>query len=143
MKEILLLDAVEHHEQFKGCLYVLLGSPNAPLIIRHDWDIIRDLWPLLVRSKPSEKPSIVNLMTAIVDAVRRLFPTISITLEIPEGSVVAATKLANIFPKVVLDDKFKEVIASGQQLKVQNENSMAAYNKTIELLLNACTSGDL
>lgn len=144
VKEILHLDVIEHHEKFKGCLYVLLGSQSAPLITRHDWQTIRDLWPLLVRSKPSEKPSIVNLMTALIDAVKRVFPTISIKFDIPEQHLTAAYAFAALFPKVTLDGAFKAVISSGpERLKLQNEARLSAYNDTIQLLLNGCTVGQL
>ncbi|KAJ8931974.1 hypothetical protein NQ314_015072 [Rhamnusium bicolor] len=69
IKEILQLDSQENHEMFKGCLYILLGPKNAPIVARHDWQFIRELWPLIVKSMPSEKPSIINLIAVLTEAV--------------------------------------------------------------------------
>lgn len=69
--EILQKDSETHHECFKGCLYILCCPKNAPIIARHDWNFTRDIWPLIIRSKPSEKQSIISLINSISDCVHR------------------------------------------------------------------------
>ena len=51
------------HDTFKGILHVLLGPKHdGKLLVRKDWQIVKELWPLLVASKHSEKPrQVVNI----------------------------------------------------------------------------------
>lgn len=84
------VDTHARHEEFKGCLYVLLGPKNTPLIARHDWSFVQDIWPRLLKANPSEKPSVIGLVTLLVDAVHKHFPTISIRLQIPDRCIESA-----------------------------------------------------
>jgi proteasome activator subunit 4 len=61
---------------------VLLGPKQNPLVTRHDWEMLMNLWPAIVRSKPSEKLSVIRLMENIVESVHKHFPTITISLEV-------------------------------------------------------------
>lgn len=136
------MDTTEHHEKFKGCLFILLGSKNAPIATRHDWNLIKELWPLIIKSKPSEKPSIINLMNALTDAIRR-FPTISIKFEMSDKCITAAYDFAKVMPQIVLDD-FQSVIDAGpKMLEEENERKVMAYNEAVNSLLDACIKGNL
>ncbi|KAK5647619.1 hypothetical protein RI129_002511 [Pyrocoelia pectoralis] len=142
IKNILQLDPSIHHEKFKGCLYVLLGTKSAAIVTRHDWNLIKEVWPLIIKSKTSEKPSIVNLMTALTDVINQ-FPTISIKVEMPERCLTAAYALVDNFPKVSLEG-FEGVIDKGPQLlEAECEHKMILYNQTIDSLLNACINDNL
>lgn len=136
------MDSIEHHEKFKGCLNILLGPKTAPIIARHDWKFIRDVWPLLIKSMPSEKPSIVNLINNLSDAISRWFPTIAIKLVVPKGCLDAAYVLGEN-SKMSFDD-FQSVIRSGEdRLLFESAQREKAYNETVDLLLEACVSGNL
>ena len=52
-----------------GCLYLLLGRQSKSLMVRRDWESLIQLWPAVVATRHSEKPSIIQLMNAISDAV--------------------------------------------------------------------------
>lgn len=67
---------------FQGTLYVLLGPKQNPLVTRHDWEMLLNLWPAIVRTKPSEKLSVIRLMENIVETVHKHFPTITISLQV-------------------------------------------------------------
>ena len=67
---------------FQGSLYVLLGPKENPLVTRHDWEMLMSLWPAIVRTKPSEKLSVIRLMENIVECVHKHFPTITINLQV-------------------------------------------------------------
>lgn len=50
------------HEQLKGTLYIILQND---LLSRRNWKLQKELWPLLVKVKFSEKPSITALIRTI------------------------------------------------------------------------------
>jgi hypothetical protein len=77
---------------------VLLGPKLNPLVTRHDWEMLLNLWPAIVRTKPSEKLSVIRLMENIVETVHKLFPTITISLQVS----VAVHHLAVQPPAVVM-----------------------------------------
>lgn len=143
IKEILQLDSQKYHEKFKGCLYILLGPKNSPIIGRHDWKFIKQIWPLVVRSLPSEKPSIINLVTSVTDAVDKYFPTIAIKLVIPESALNAAHNLRKNVPICDLSN-FQTAIDNGEAyLKTKSDERRVAYDDTINALLDAVLSGNL
>jgi len=63
-------------------LYVLLGPKQNPLVTKHNWELVSDLWFVLVTAKPSEKNSVIRLMEKLVESVHKHFPTITINLEV-------------------------------------------------------------
>lgn len=92
---------------------------------------------------PSEKPSIVNLINSVSDAVNRHFPTIAINLIFPEKCLNAATALTFNFPKCDLRS-FQHFIAGGEEgLKLKCKKRADAYNETVNSLLDACSNGNL
>lgn len=142
IKDILKIDSTTNHEKFKGCLYVLAGTKSAPIITRHDWNMIQEVWPLVINSKPSEKLSIIRLMQILGDVVKQ-FPTIQIKFSMPESCIDVAYKLVDNVPTITLDG-FQAVIDNAPKLvEYQNERRGAAYTGTINLLLDACRSGNL
>jgi hypothetical protein len=48
-------------------LYLLCGKPGS-LAVKQDWEVLAKIWPVLLRTKSSEKPSII----ALVDRISRL-----------------------------------------------------------------------
>lgn len=144
IKQSLQVDTKKNHEEFKGCLHVLLGPKSTPLIARHDWTFVHEIWPYLVTSMPSEKPSVINLMNLIVEAVHKHFPTISIRIDIPKGCLETADLLKMNVPRidsVVLTD---EDIQSGiDELKSISKKNEDTYNMVMDMLHTAMTSGNL
>lgn len=121
----------------------MIGPKGAPIVSRHNWLYIKDLWPLVVKSKPSEKPSIVNLMNNLLESVHRLFPTICINVEIPVECINAAYFLANVDPKSDLTG-FSEVISNSEEkLKQMCNIRRTAYEETVNSLIDAAVSGNL
>ncbi|KAL1501106.1 hypothetical protein ABEB36_006493 [Hypothenemus hampei] len=144
IKEILQMDTVEHHETFKGCLYILLGPTRNPIIARRDWKFIQEIWPLLVQSKPSEKPSIVNLIAALTNSVHKFFPTITINLVIPEKPIEAAYALAEAKPYICDLESFQNFIDKGEECLMQKSlEKKKAYEDTVQSLLDNLEKGNL
>ncbi|KAI8425127.1 LOW QUALITY PROTEIN: hypothetical protein MSG28_006972 [Choristoneura fumiferana] len=50
----------EWHARHKGALYIVLGSRTGPLAAKQDWEVIKTLWPAIVKAPLSEKPSILK-----------------------------------------------------------------------------------
>uniref|UniRef100_A0A6B2EKU9 Proteasome activator complex subunit 4 n=1 Tax=Phlebotomus kandelakii TaxID=1109342 RepID=A0A6B2EKU9_9DIPT len=86
----LKLDSNEHHESFKGALYILNGQRRMRLIVKHDWECVEKLWISLLQSKLSEKPSVVKLLDMAIDAINNEFPTLNIELNMPSKCIEQA-----------------------------------------------------
>lgn len=122
---------------------MLLGPKSAPIVARHDWQFIRRMWPTIVKSKPSEKPSIVGLVSSITDTVHKYFPTIAIRLVIPGTALDAAYNLAGNRPVCDLDG-FRAYIDGGEEyLRAKSEMRREAYQGTVDDLLDAVEAGNL
>ncbi|XP_021936150.1 proteasome activator complex subunit 4B-like isoform X2 [Zootermopsis nevadensis] len=131
-------DSNQFHEQFKGTLYVLLGPRQNPLVTRHNWEMLLNLWPAIVCSKPSEKLSVIRLMENIVETVHKHFPTITISLQIPDPCLDAARRLwksdpAPCFPVV----SEEEVAVGSQQLEDRNHYNLDQYQALLSSLIDA------
>ncbi|CAG9839520.1 unnamed protein product [Diabrotica balteata] len=143
IKDILKMDSEKNHERFKGCLYILLGPKSAPIIARHDWKFIEQIWPLVVKSMPSEKPSIIALIMALNDTIDKCFPTIAINLVIPQSVLTAAYNFAKNEPVCDMD-RFKALEANGEAyLKRKSEERRSAYDGTMNSLMDSLESGSL
>lgn len=90
---MLAVNSNDKPEHFKGILCVLCGNENASLIIRKDWECVQKIWLALLRSKPSEKPSITQLLNLISDLICFHFQTVEITMNIPDRCVELAKSI--------------------------------------------------
>lgn len=64
------------HNKFKGLLYLVVGRRSySSVAIDPNWSFLRQLWPALVESPHSEKPSIVKLLDRICGLVQKNFDT--------------------------------------------------------------------
>lgn len=50
----------EWHARHKGALFIMLGPRPGPLVAKQDWDVVRTLWPAILKAPLSEKPSILR-----------------------------------------------------------------------------------
>jgi proteasome activator subunit 4 len=156
----------------QGSLYVLLGPKQNPLVTRHDWDMLMNLWPAIVRTKPSEKLSVIRLMENIVDCVHKHFPTITISLQvslllytdvrtrwlltcsghapshlclqIPELCLDAARRLWDTSPAPCFSVVSEEEVAVGiQQLQMRNQYNSDQYLALLNSLMDAIQQENL
>jgi proteasome activator subunit 4 len=157
---------------FQGSLYVLLGPKESPLVTRHDWEMLMSLWPAIVRTKPSEKLSVIRLMENIVECVHKHFPTITINLQvsllpyasartkwlltsnvhapshsclqIPEQCLDVARRLWDTSPAPCFSVVSKEEVAVGmQQLQRRNQYNSDQYLALLNSLMDAIQQENL
>ncbi|CAK1553892.1 unnamed protein product [Leptosia nina] len=86
-------DGDEGHAKHKGALCILLAPKMTPLIAKQDWEVIRVMWPAILKAPLSEKPSIHRLEQAFSDVIHRHFPATNTRLAMTDKSVDAARSL--------------------------------------------------
>ncbi|GAB0097686.1 proteasome activator complex subunit 4A-like [Sergentomyia squamirostris] len=135
----LRLDSNEHHESFKGTLYILNGQRRMRLIVKHDWECVEKLWITLLQSKLSEKPTVVKLLDCIVDAINNEFPTLNIELTIPDKCVDAALGILPTDVSLSAED-----IEQGRQnLIARNGENRERYNRIINKIVETVKDNSL
>ncbi|CAH0386282.1 unnamed protein product [Bemisia tabaci] len=130
LKRLLSLDPNQYHEQFKGSLHLLLGDKtDRPLIVKYDWEVLLAVWPTIVQTIPSEKLSVIHLLERLTDVVRKNFPTIGITQEIPDSCIAPAAQLVTAskpLPSIKLPSE-EEIKIGSKKLSEQNERNKKNY----------------
>ncbi|XP_053680435.1 proteasome activator complex subunit 4B-like [Anopheles nili] len=91
--ECLQVDANTCHEQFKGILCLLFIKRRGRLITQNNWEYLARVWPTLLRSKLSEKPSIVKLVDGLKKMIDGHSPTYLLEVDIGEKVVEHALAL--------------------------------------------------
>uniref|UniRef100_A0A182W0W9 Proteasome activator complex subunit 4 C-terminal domain-containing protein n=1 Tax=Anopheles minimus TaxID=112268 RepID=A0A182W0W9_9DIPT len=91
--ECLQLDAERHHEQVKGILCLLFIKRRGRLITQNNWEYLARVWPALLRSKLSEKPSIVRLVDGLKKMIDGQSPTYLLEVDVGEKVVERALAL--------------------------------------------------
>ena len=73
---------------------MLLGPRNdGRTIVKKDWKVLKQLWPTLVASKHSEKPSISVLFKKLTDTVAKLARTFQLEFSLPAETVTLAIQV--------------------------------------------------
>ncbi|CAG2057001.1 unnamed protein product [Timema podura] len=121
-------DSNQFHEQFKGSLYVLLGPKQSPVLARHDWSILSKLWPSIVRTKPSEKLSVIRLMEGVYGECAQIFSHHHHQYE--------ASKLSSQVDETYSNNAL-------QILESQNKRNTECYLSLVNNLLDAIDHGNL
>jgi len=80
------------HEEFKGALYVVLKNRMLFLIV-HYWEVMVDVWPVIVQADHSEKQSIINLMTMLAEEMVKKYDTVAVSRMVTDSAVEQAKRL--------------------------------------------------
>lgn len=129
--KFLQLDPNEHHEAFKGALYLIGTNRRHRLMLRNDWETIQKLWTAFFKTQLSEKHSIVRLMESITEGIHNEFQTIATEIEISdEVALLGADLMVN---KSILPANYLEMGAS--RLKERNEQNCRLYYSLIDEIL--------
>lgn len=123
---------------FQGILYLLVQRINRqePLLVKPDWEFLKTLWPALVLSEPSEKPSVIRLKDIIIDIVVECFYTTNLQMEIPDSCVSIAANVWNAGvndPSAPLPTE-EEIKKGAEELKEAGEQNMKNYGEILDVL---------
>ncbi|XP_073950503.1 proteasome activator complex subunit 4-like isoform X2 [Choristoneura fumiferana] len=110
----------EWHARHKGALYIVLGSRTGPLAAKQDWEVIKTLWPAIVKAPLSEKPSILKLEQAFNDTLHRLFPTVNTRLVMSQSAIDAAKRFLS--DAILSETNFAEQLNGAEQREKDNSD---------------------
>lgn len=129
--EYLKVDPNENHESFKGALYLIGTNRRNRLILRSDWDTIEKLWLTFLKTKLSEKHSIIRLMESITDGVNNEFQTVATKIEVDDN---LATLAASFVPnRQALPGNYLE--SGKDKLNALNDKNEASYLRILNEIL--------
>lgn len=142
---LLAVDANAEHDQFKGTLFVVYGTKMGRLVLMNDWPTVERLWLALLRTNLSEKPSVVRLMEAVVNAIRDEFPTVALDTAVPEQSVRLALQLNDpgdgaTAPAAIDAD---DLAAGVRHEQMRNARNRAAYERLLHNILDITHNNSL
>ncbi|KAF2365248.1 Proteasome activator Blm10 mid region [Trinorchestia longiramus] len=133
----LALNPQEHHKAFKGSLFVLLGAKCKGLVVRREWLALEKLWPALVSAQHSEKPSIANLLSQLLDNILKFSELISVEQKVSEGALAACGRLV----KQEVDTR--QVEEGKQRVAREQEQQLSTYNQLVDNIAAKFLSGKL
>ncbi|KAK8403278.1 hypothetical protein O3P69_000420 [Scylla paramamosain] len=141
----LQVNPTEQHEKFKGSLYLLLGRQGKSLMVRRDWESLNLVWPALIASQHSEKPSIIRLMNALSDTVYYYMELFTIYQQVPQRAVSAAEALLQSDNPKVKDGVLSvEVLSSAaENVKNKGRTNHELYNNLVSSIVQRLESGTL
>ena len=103
----------------------------------HNWKVISTLWPAVLRTPPSEKPSIIQLLGAISTLLHHSLETTSIGLFFTESCINAAQSLASC---QLTEQEVTRAINKEQE---HSRNNEVLYYELLNSLLELLNSGSL
>ncbi|GAB6022437.1 hypothetical protein CHUAL_006550 [Chamberlinius hualienensis] len=123
------------HDKLKGLLHVLLGDQHSYcLLARREWDVLLKLWPIVIKTPISDRPSTNLLLDSIVNRVRKHMDTFLIYYQIPDRVLKVAETLwtSGILPLPSFSMPSSEEIATGlQTTKKRVETYIKQYNDLV------------
>jgi proteasome activator subunit 4 len=137
--ELLSIDPNENHEAFKGALYLIGTNRKHRLITRPDWAIIEKLWIKLLKTKLSEKPSILKLMEAILNGLSNEFVTIATELQVSDEIVKIGHDL--MMDKSKLPENYMNL--GLENVKKSNDFNREKYLQIIKSIIEYSQSNNL
>lgn len=136
----LSLDSNQHHESFKGILYVLCGQRRARLIVKNDWVCVQSIWLALLKTNLSEKPSVVQLLDMAYDVIHNEFPTVNISLTVSDECVEAAKV---ILPPLATPIAEADIEAGRVRENELNETNLKLYTNILREILEITHNNSL
>ncbi|XP_031770190.1 proteasome activator complex subunit 4B-like isoform X2 [Galleria mellonella] len=125
----------EGHARHKGALCILLGPRAGPLAAKHDWEVVRLLWPAILNAPLSEKPSIVRLEQLFIECLHRHYPAVNTRLTMSQGVIDAAKPL--LTASQLADPVFIEQLTGATERELAHSHKMEKlYVELIDELVN-------
>ncbi|XP_053613915.1 proteasome activator complex subunit 4B-like isoform X2 [Plodia interpunctella] len=125
----------EWHDKHKGALYIMLGPRSWPLVAKQDWEVVRTLWPAILKAPLSEKPSILRLEQAFIDCLQRNFPAVNTRLTMAQSAIDIAKNL--LTETEIADPSLVELMKGAAEREIAHSDKMEAiYRELIEELVD-------
>ena len=67
---------------FQGALFVLLGNSKRNITMKRSWEVSTVIWPAIIQSNHSEKPSILKVIDDIVSKTVKNVETTAIDIKV-------------------------------------------------------------
>lgn len=94
------------HDQLKGCLYIISGNNYLDsLMIKQNWSVINQLWPVLLRCQSYDKPSIQALLDKIYVRLDKDFDSFENRFVLSEDCVQSAYEFSEKTKQLFDNDK--------------------------------------
>ena len=103
----------------------------------HNWNVVKDLWIAVARISPSEKPSIIQLVTAISTLLYRTIETTSIHLKFTPECIASAQE---VMGASISENELEQASRNEEELGQKNEQM---YNELLASLVGLLNSGTL
>ncbi|XP_064602863.1 proteasome activator complex subunit 4-like [Liolophura sinensis] len=131
--------------KFKGSLFLLLGNGKQCMAIKRNWESLGQIWPALVTSQHSEKPSILKLIDDIMNKICKNFETVTIISKVSSSSVSDALALSqSACPKPSGLPPSEDQITAGLAGEEQrNTTASRLYRKLVDDLVELVEGGKL
>lgn len=114
-----------------------------PIIARYNWEVLQ-IWLALVKSGPSEKLSVVKLLDTLMKLVHKHFPTMTITMKIPnsclEKAKIVLLSVCNSTFSTIKDTEIEEGEKILEEKGVQNKK---LYLNLLNSLMDAIENNSL
>ena len=127
------------HDQYKGALYLLLGKSSCRMTLGFflRWEVIRQVWPAILKAPHSDKPSIIRLSTKLIKRISENFCTIILNQTIPEKVLNLCSSFLSKSCKYT-KEKLESINEEGKKFEVsRNEKYHEVYyslvNELVEL----------
>ncbi|XP_055375207.1 proteasome activator complex subunit 4-like [Condylostylus longicornis] len=133
--EYLKLDPNEHHEAFKGILHTLTANSHIRLkvLVQRDWLVVEKFWLNILKSIPSEKPSIIRLIEYTKRNINEEFVTITVSQDIPDSFINFILKL---YPDVPGVDVEQGLQLLNKRNKINTDRYYNILNEITNILEN-------
>ncbi|XP_041968894.1 proteasome activator complex subunit 4-like isoform X2 [Aricia agestis] len=132
----------EWHSRRKGALFLMLGPKAGPIVTKPDWEAVKALWPAVLKSPLSEKPSIIRLEQAITEAIHRCFMTMNTRLTMTQSAIDAAKLLLKEADRT--DPVFTQQIAKAVDIeKAYSDRMENAYLDLVNEIVSVAESSNV
>ena len=118
------------HEAFKGALYILIGHKDKTMLTKHDWTTLLKVWPSVLLSRHSEKPSVAKLLDQVFKTLHKYSETFALEAQVSEKAVNLAL---NILPQSAKPTE-NQVQMAAQKCGEGNTSNIRIYENLVDKL---------
>lgn len=108
------------HDQLKGCLYIISGNNYLDsLMIKQNWSVLNQLWPVLLRCQSYEKPSVQALLDKIYVRLDKDFDSFENRIQLDNKCVQMAFDFSEKTKQLYDNQKRLEIFLRNKQDETQ------------------------